>query len=195
MATSADAHIDHDSPEYIKSHVKVYVAIGISLLLLTGLTVEVASWRCGVEGAPVLNCLNSNSALYVALAIAGVKGSLVAAYFMHLVDEKKIIYATLALTVVFFFFVVLVPLKNHQPGDPERYRSKNEKGQHVWREPDGQQKLGGQQPARREARLGTKKHELSDQRGREGQGCASGDSKPPLLNVFVYLEGKLIDRN
>ena len=34
----------------------------------------------------------------VALLVATIKGSLVACYFMHLISEKKLIYAVLALT-------------------------------------------------------------------------------------------------
>jgi cytochrome c oxidase subunit 4 len=41
-------------------------------------------------------------ALIIALFIASVKGGLVAAYFMHLVSEKKVILWILIVTVVFF---------------------------------------------------------------------------------------------
>ena len=37
-------------------------------------------------------------AIAVALFVATIKGSLVACYFMHLISEKKLIYAVLALT-------------------------------------------------------------------------------------------------
>ena len=37
-------------------------------------------------------------AIAVALFIATIKGSLVACYFMHLISEKKLIYAVLAMT-------------------------------------------------------------------------------------------------
>ncbi len=39
-------------------------------------------------------------AVTVAILVATIKGSLVACYFMHLISEKKLIYAVLALTVV-----------------------------------------------------------------------------------------------
>ena len=42
----------------------------------------------------------------LALAVATIKGSLVAAFFMHLISERKLIYAVLVLTV-FFFGVML----------------------------------------------------------------------------------------
>ena len=44
----------------------------------------------------------------VILATIVLLGSLVAGYFMHLVSEKKLIYAVLALTA--FFFVALMAL-------------------------------------------------------------------------------------
>jgi caa(3)-type oxidase subunit IV len=49
-------------------------------------------------------------AIAVALAIATVKGSLVACYFMHLISEKKLVLWVLALTVVFFIVLLLVPV-------------------------------------------------------------------------------------
>ena len=45
----------------------------------------------------------------LALLIAGVKGALVACYFMHLISEKKLIFVVLAFTVLFFLFVLLLP--------------------------------------------------------------------------------------
>lgn len=44
--------------------------------------------------------------IIAALLIAAVKGSLVPCYFMHLISEKRLIYAVLALATV--FFVVLL---------------------------------------------------------------------------------------
>ena len=55
-------------------------------------------------------------AVAVALFIATVKGALVAGYFMHLVSEKKLIYAVLALTVVFFVVLLALPVVTHSDG-------------------------------------------------------------------------------
>ena len=46
----------------------------------------------------------------VALAIAATKASLVAAYFMHLISERKLIYVVLAFTLIFFLAVLFGPL-------------------------------------------------------------------------------------
>ena len=85
--------------EDIKSHVAVYIKIGLALLVLTVVTVAVSY----IEFVVPL-------AIAVALAIALVKASLVAGIFMHLTSEKKIIYWTLLLTVAFFFVLIFIPL-------------------------------------------------------------------------------------
>ena len=46
----------------------------------------------------------------LALAIASVKASLVAGYFMHLISEKQTIIWILALTFVFFLVLMFVPI-------------------------------------------------------------------------------------
>ena len=77
------------------------VALGKrSLLALTVLTVGVVK----LGDVPV------HYAIMIALAIALTKGFLVAGYFMHLLSEKKLIYAVLLLTVVFFIFLMYLPL-------------------------------------------------------------------------------------
>ncbi len=48
-------------------------------------------------------------AVTVALLVATIKGSLVACYFMHLISEKKLIYAVLALTAIFFVALLALP--------------------------------------------------------------------------------------
>jgi caa(3)-type oxidase subunit IV len=52
----------------------------------------------------------------VALLVATIKGSLVACYFMHLISEKKLIYAVLVLTVVFFAVLLALPVVTHSNG-------------------------------------------------------------------------------
>ena len=55
-------------------------------------------------------------AVAVALLVATVKGSLVACYFMHLISEKKLILAVLALTVAFFVVLLALPVLTHSNG-------------------------------------------------------------------------------
>jgi caa(3)-type oxidase subunit IV len=92
------------TPEEIDHHVHTYVKVFVGLLILTVLTVVVAEFH-----------LSPIWAVAVALAIACTKGSMVAAYFMHLIWEKRIIFATLVLTVVFFFFLLLIPVATSGP--------------------------------------------------------------------------------
>ena len=75
----------------IQKHVRVYITVFAALAVLTVITVAVAYLHLSIVPA-----------LLVALLIASVKGGLVAAYFMHLVSEKKVIFWILVVTVVFF---------------------------------------------------------------------------------------------
>ena len=97
MSGSHDVDID--------KHVRVYITVFVSLMVLTLITVAV-----GYLHLPV------GPAVAVALLIASVKGSLVACYFMHLISEKKLIYAVLALTVVFFVVLMALPVLTHSNG-------------------------------------------------------------------------------
>jgi len=81
--------------KYIKSCISVF----ISLLCLTVITVAVST----------LN-LPSKAAIALALSIALVKGSMVAAIFMHLIEEKWLIFFSLITTVLFFFFLIFIPV-------------------------------------------------------------------------------------
>ncbi len=90
------------SPEAIKKEVRTYVAVFVALAVLTVLTV----------GASYLK-LSLGAAILLALFIASVKGTLVAAYFMHLRTEKKIVLALLVLAVIFFVVLLFYPSWHH----------------------------------------------------------------------------------
>ena len=94
----------HHSPEEIKREVRVYLIVFGALAALT--VVTVAAFYA-LKSYPV------HVAVLVALAIAAVKGSLVAGYFMHLLSEKKLIYAVLLLTVFFFLVLIWGPWQHH----------------------------------------------------------------------------------
>jgi cytochrome c oxidase subunit IV len=83
----------------IRSHVKTYYMVFGALLVLTMITVGVSYLHLSIP-----------MAITVALIVAAIKGSLVALFFMHLSHERKIIYYVLALTVIFFIFLMFVPL-------------------------------------------------------------------------------------
>lgn len=83
----SDSH-SHD----LSRHIKVYVGVFIALLVGTVLTVGM--YYVHFEKVAVT--------VTIALFIATVKASLVAGFFMHLISEKKAVYAILLATVFFF---------------------------------------------------------------------------------------------
>ena len=89
----------HSDPAAVKKSVRGYFMIGAALLVFTGLTVAANQFHFVVP-----------LAITVALIIAVMKGSMVAAVFMHLSHEKRWVYGALLLTVVFFIVLMCVPL-------------------------------------------------------------------------------------
>ena len=83
----------------IDKHVRVYITVFVALMALTIITVGVSYLHLPVR-----------MAVTVALLVATIKGSLVACYFMHLISEKKLIYAVLLLTAVFFVALIALPV-------------------------------------------------------------------------------------
>ncbi|MBI4550522.1 MAG: cytochrome C oxidase subunit IV family protein [Candidatus Omnitrophica bacterium] len=90
--------MDHGSKEHIERQVKVYISVFAALAFLTVVTVAVSYLK-----------LPFAAGVAVALFIALIKGSLVAAFFMHLLTEKQIIFSILAVTALFFAFLLLLP--------------------------------------------------------------------------------------
>ena len=89
----------------IDRHVRVYITVFVALMVLTIITVAVSYLDLSVPMAVTL-----------ALLVATIKGSLVACYFMHLISEKKLIYAVLVLTTVFFVALLALPAFTHFNG-------------------------------------------------------------------------------
>jgi len=88
----------HSDPASIKKNIRVYLMVGAALFVGTALTVAANQVHLAVP-----------LAIAVALIIATTKGSLVAAVFMHLSNEKKWIYGALILTVIGFIVVMSLP--------------------------------------------------------------------------------------
>ena len=89
----------------IDRHVRVYIMVFVTLMALTIITVAISRLHLPV---PI--------AVTIALIVATIKGSLVAGFFMHLLSEKKVIYAVLAITVAFFVVLLFVPTLTHFNG-------------------------------------------------------------------------------
>ncbi len=90
---------DNNMAHYIANYRKVF----IYLLIGTALTVGATYLEFNVEDSIA-------GAIFVGLLIASIKGYLVAANFMHLNSEKKIIYWILGLTVFFLVLLLFIPL-------------------------------------------------------------------------------------
>ena len=103
--TSDHEAMTSDHAVDIDRHVRVYITVFVALMVLTIITVAISRLHLSV---PI--------AVTVALLVAIIKGSLVACYFMHLISEKKLILAVLALTVVFFVVLLALPVITHRNG-------------------------------------------------------------------------------
>ena len=86
-----EAHDEHTAHDVAK-HIRTYLMVGATLLTFTAITVFLSYINFGTQKANVA----------VALVVATFKAGLVAAIFMHLSSEKRIIYRILIFT---FFFV------------------------------------------------------------------------------------------
>ena len=97
MTTDHAATSDHAAD--IDRHVRIYITVFVALMVLTIITVAISYLHLPIAAA-----------VSVALLVATIKGSLVACYFMHLISEKKLIYAVLALTAIFFVALLALPV-------------------------------------------------------------------------------------
>jgi cytochrome c oxidase subunit 4 len=88
----------HADPAEVRKSVRSYMIVFGSLMVLTLVTVAVASLQVGVA-----------LGVAIALVIATIKASMVAGVFMHLAHEKWWIYGSLLLTAVFFAVLMLLP--------------------------------------------------------------------------------------
>jgi cytochrome c oxidase subunit IV len=109
----SDAH-SHDD---IKKHVRIYIIIFVALLVGTIVTV----WLNSVHFDSV--ALTISIALFVAI----IKAALVAGFFMHLISEKKAIYAMLAATLFFFASMMYLTVwaRDQVPKGSEFFSSKH----------------------------------------------------------------------
>ena len=88
----------HNDPESIRKEIRKYLMVFGALAVLTVITVAISQLK-----------LPNWQAILLALVVAAVKASLVAAFFMHLISERKLIYAVLLLTVFFFGVMIWGP--------------------------------------------------------------------------------------
>ena len=79
-----------DSPEELQKHLKLYTMVGAALLVFTVITVAVSYVDFGSTFINVA----------IGLGIATFKAGLVAMIFMHLNDEKPMIYGMILLFIL-----------------------------------------------------------------------------------------------
>ena len=87
----------------IAHHITHYRNVFVYLLIGTAVTVAASYLEFNVKDSIA-------GAVFVGLTIATIKGYLVAANFMHLNSEKKIIYWILMLTVFFLVLLLSIPI-------------------------------------------------------------------------------------
>ena len=98
-----DPNAHHHSPEQIRKEMRVYLAVFIGLAVLTAVTVGACY---GLQSSrPQRDHGGADH--------RSIKGFLVAGFFMHLLSEKKVIYGILILTVIFFIFLMTLPVSHH----------------------------------------------------------------------------------
>ena len=91
------------SAKEMTHHITNYRNVFIFLLIGTALTVMASYMEFNVQNSIA-------GAVFVGLTIAVIKAYLVAANFMHLNSEKKIIHWILLLTVFFLGLLLFIPL-------------------------------------------------------------------------------------
>jgi cytochrome c oxidase subunit 4 len=96
----AHGHGAHD----VSKEVRKYLLVFGALLVGTILTVVASYFHFGAFGN-----------IIVALVIASVKAALVACFFMHLIDERKLVYGVLGATVFFFIGLMYLTLWSSEP--------------------------------------------------------------------------------
>jgi cytochrome c oxidase subunit 4 len=89
-----------DHSHDISKHVRVYITVFVALLV--GTVVTVALNYMHFDSVPLT--------IAIALFVAVIKASLVACYFMHLISERKMIYAILIFTAFFFVGLMFLTL-------------------------------------------------------------------------------------
>jgi cytochrome c oxidase subunit IV len=98
---NSHAHGGHD----VSKEVRKYMFVFGALIVGTIVTVLASYVNFGTPAANII----------VALVIAIIKASLVAAFFMHLIDERKLVYGVLGATVFFFIGLMYLTLWSTEP--------------------------------------------------------------------------------
>lgn len=93
-----------DSVAEIQKAKKLYIFIGLTLFIFTGITVAVATVPALDVGQHGFDTMD----MILGLVIAAFKASLVMLIFMHLNHEKKLVYCVYAMGIVFAIFLMAI---------------------------------------------------------------------------------------
>jgi cytochrome c oxidase subunit IV len=106
VVNTKEKHVDHITP------LRVYLTVGIALIILTGLTVKVSLIHLGAWNA------------VAALAIAAAKALLVALFFMHLLYDKKIYAVIVGVTLLILAILISLTMADIlRRGDIYQYQA------------------------------------------------------------------------
>jgi caa(3)-type oxidase subunit IV len=97
---------DPHAAEHVAAHVRTYLMVGATLLAFTIITVALSYVDFGVLISRLFHINMSEAGghkanIAVAMLVAAFKAGLVAAIFMHLSAEKRLVYRILIFTVFF----------------------------------------------------------------------------------------------
>jgi cytochrome c oxidase subunit IV len=99
--THAHGHHGHDVAKEVRKYMLVFGALLIGTLITV--------WASYIDfGGAARN-------IAVALIIATVKAALVGGFFMHLIDERKMVYGVLGATIFFFIGLMYLTLWSTAP--------------------------------------------------------------------------------
>jgi len=91
-AVTTDGHAAHEHAAHdVSKHIRAYLMVGLTLIVFTAITVALSYIDFGSQKANIA----------VAMLVATFKAGLVAAIFMHLSNEKRMIYRILIFTAFF----------------------------------------------------------------------------------------------
>lgn len=98
----------------VKRHVRQHIIIAIMVAVGTLTTIWTSQTHFGSFSVNVA----------ATLAVAAVQAFMVAAFFMHLLSEKKMIHSFLVFTAVFFVVMMAITIFAHLPSNVVHYQSK-----------------------------------------------------------------------
>lgn len=100
-------HVTQEDVQDVKKHVRQHLLIACGLAIGTLLTLWTSQTNFGSPGLHII----------MTLGVAAVQAFLVAAFFMHLLSEKKMIYSFLVFTAVFFIAMLAITFWAHMPAN------------------------------------------------------------------------------